>query len=334
MRASVAAGDLRRVLTGAAAMLVAALPALAVDDPWPDGDVESPELTLEELVETVEAARELVAAQIDGIAVLIDAFFNDERLEDEIAEGRLRLGTTSFLEAGEAPSLQADVGFSLSLPHTEERLRLVITGDFRRDNDGGRSQESRRRTIGRDEEEDSSVAADLRYILLEDLQQNLDARVGLRVRGFVPAGALGLRYRRSWEPNGWTVRMTHEAEWETLNGFSAESFLDLETEPAPDFFFRATPSIDWEEDDPGYAYALGFALTHRLDEQRALQYSLDYGFSSRPEHGLDQILLRVRYRQTLFRDWIIGEVAPQIRLADRDGADGTPGVTFRLQVTF
>jgi hypothetical protein len=338
VREIAAGGDLRLLLIGVAALSAATLPALAQDgfddDQWPNGDVDPPELTLEELAETVDAGREMVAAQIDGIAALIDSFFDDDRLEDEDAEGRLRLGTTYFLEAGEAPSLKADVGFSLSLPNTEQRLRLVVTGAFQRDDDGREIIERRRRPSGRDDDEESSIAADLRYVLLEDLQQNLDARVGLRVRGFVPAGRVGLRYRRSWNPNDWTVRMTHEAEWETINGFSAESFLDLETQLARDFFFRVTPEIDWEEDDPGYDYGLGFTLTHRLGEQRALQYSLDYSFSSEPSHGLDQILLSARYRQTIFRDWVFGEIAPQIRIADRDGASGTPGVTFRVQAVF
>jgi len=334
------AGVLRQLLVGMAALVAATLPVLAeheVDgEPWPD-DVDPPELTVEELVETIETGREMVAAQLNEIAALIDSFFDDERLESEDPEARLRLGTSLFLEPGEAPSLKADVGFSLSLPNTEERLRLVVTGAFRQDDDdrGRRRTTERQRRPGiQDDEDESSVEAGLRYVLLRDLERHLDARAGLRVRGFVPAGVLGLRYRRTWDPNGWTVRMTTEGEWETINGFSAGSYLDLETELARDFFFRATPLIDWEEDEPGYEYGLGFTLTQRLGRQRALQYSLDYGFSSDPNHGLDQIMLRTRYRQTIFRDWIFGEIAPQIRLADRDGSDGTPGVTFRVQVVF
>jgi hypothetical protein len=300
-------------------------------DVWPD-DNEVPEMTLEEFADTLETGREMVGRQLDEVAATIDSFFDDERLEGENAEGRLRLGTSMLFEAGEPPSLDADVNFSLDLPNTEERLRLVVTGSLRRDDDTG---DDRRRRLGiPDDDEDRRAAADLRYALLDDLQSNLDARIGLRINGFTPAAAFGLRYRRSWDANGWTVRMTHEGEWETKDGFEAESFLDFETEPAPNFFFRATPEVNWEEDEPGFRYGFGFTLTHRLAERRFLQYSLRYRFETEPDHGLDEILLRARYRQTIFRDWVFGEVAPQIRLADEDGIDGTPGVMFRVQVVF
>ena len=319
------------VLSGGSSAALADEHRLAVDG-WPDDDNEVPELTIEELADTLDAGREVVASGLDAVAGYIDSFFDDERLEGENAEGRLRLGTSYFVESGKAAGLDLGIGFGLALPNTEERLRLVVTGALRRDDDDGR--ERPQRPGAPDDDDDSRVAADLRYLLLEDLERNLDARVGLRIRGFTPAGALGLRYRRTWDPNGWTVRLTNEAEWETLNGFSAGSFLDLETEPAPGFFLRATPTLDWEEDEEGYSCGLGFALTHRLGEQRFLQYSLGYSFSSEPGHGLDQIMLRARYRQTIFRDWVFAEVAPQLRLADRDGADGTHGVNFRLQAMF
>lgn len=306
-----------------------------IGEQWPDDDRPPPVMTLEELGDRVEAGREMVGRQIDEAARFVDSFFDDERLEGEYADARLRLGASYFIEPGDVSGLQADVNLSVSLPQTEERLRLVVTGAFWRDDEEDEDELRRRARPGSPEEDEtSSFAADLRYVILEDLEQNLDARVGLRVRGFVPAGVTGLRYRRSWEPEPWRVRLTNRVEWETLRGFSADSFVDFDARPAEDFFFRASPAIRWREDRSGFAYGFGFALTQRLGERRFLQYSLDYDFSSSPDHGLDQILLRARYRQTLFRTWVFGEIAPQIRLADRDGADGTPGITFRVQAVF
>ena len=339
-------GDLHgagRWLALSAGLLLVAVadPALAgngfVSDEWPDSGAPPPEITLEELGDTVEAGRDLIGRQIDQAARYIDSFFDDERLEGEDAEARLRLGTSYFIEPGETSGLQAEFNLSVDLPKTEERLRLVVTGAWWRDDDDLIDEDDlrrRQRPGSPDEDESSSFAADLRYVLLEDLEQNLDARVGLRVRGFVPAGVTGLRYRRNWDPDGWRVRLTNQVEWETMRGFSADSFIDFEARPAEDFFFRATPAIGWQEDESGFDYGFGFTLTQRLSERRFLQYSLDYDFSSSPSHGLDQILLRARYRQTLFRSWVFGEIAPQLRLADRDGVDGTPGITFRVQAVF
>ncbi len=304
---------------------------LRADDPTDNRLPDVPEMTIEEFGDALQRGRDAVGWSLDETARYIDSFFDDDRLEGEVAEGRLRLGGSVLFETDEAPRLDADVNFNLTLPNTEERLRLVVAGSVRRDDD---AEERRRRRDGLDEEEERQFAADLRYALIDDLQRNLDARFSLRVKGLMPAAAFGLRYRRTWDVNDWRVRMTHQGEWETADGFEAESFLDFETEFSPELFFRVTPEIIWEEDEPGFRYGLGFTLTQRLAAQRFLQYSLAYRFETEPDHGLDEILLRARYRQTIFRDWVFGEVAPQIRLADSDGTDGTPGIMFRFQLVF
>jgi hypothetical protein len=290
-----------------------------------------------ELGDALHAGRNFLGRPVDELAQALDWFFDDERVEDE-ADGRLRLGTSLLLEPSGTSGLETDVSLSINLPNAEERLRLIVTGAVWRDDE---EEELRARERpgaeedaddAEDREDSSSFAADLRYTLREDLERHLDAKVGLRVRDFTPAGVVGLRYRRNWDPDDWSVRLTNRVEWETMRGFAADSFFDFERTLASDLFFRATPSVGWQEDQSGFAYGFGFALTQRLTKRRFLQYTLDYDFSSR--HGLEQILVRARLRQTLFRDWVFGEIAPQLRYADRDGFDGTPGILFSLQAVF
>lgn len=292
-----------------------------------------PEMTAEELGESLEAGRSAVARQVDNAAAFIDSFFSDERYDDEVRESRLRLGGEVLLEPGEGPTFDADVDLRLVLPNTEDRLRLVVGGNVRDDQDDT-AVDAQARDLARESDGERKVSADLRYLLLEDLQQNLDAILGLRISKFTPALAFGLRYRRSWQPSDWTVRMTQEAEWETMDGFEVKSYVDLETTLTPGFFFRTTPEIVWQEEEKGIEYGLSFSLTQKLTDTRFLQYVLGYGFATEPRHELESILFRLRLRQSILEDRARVEVAPQIRLADNNGFDGTPGLLLRLELNF
>lgn len=94
-----------------------------VSDEWPDTEAPPPEITLEELGDTIEAGRDLIARRIDQAARYIDSFFDDERLEGEAAEARLGLGTFYLVELGEASGLQVEFNPRVDLPKTEKRLR-------------------------------------------------------------------------------------------------------------------------------------------------------------------------------------------------------------------
>lgn len=333
-----AARPRRLLLASGLAILVGSSPGRAQvgsgdTDPALVPGSEPAEMTVEEFGETLEAGRTAVARQVDSAAAYIDSFFGDERYEAELAENRLRVGASVLFEAAESPALDGDIDLRLVLPNTEERLRLFVGGTVR-DDGATTTDDPELRDFARDNDERRNLSTDLRYVVLRDLEQHLDAILGLRISDMTPAVAFGLRYRRSWQPDDWVVRMTQAAEWETKNGFELKSFLDFETTPTEGYFFRATPEVVWQEGEDGIEYSLSYSVTQALGEDRLLQYVLGYGFVTEPQHELNSLLARARFRQGVFDDRVRFEIAPQLRLADRDGFDGTPGILFRVEVVF
>ncbi|MBC2709557.1 MAG: hypothetical protein HGJ94_00650 [Desulfosarcina sp.] len=64
--------------------------------------------------------------------------------------------------------------------------------------------------------------------------------------------------------------------------------------------------------------AAGIALSLCVNH-RALLYQIGNYFDTDPSHKMTDVQLRVRYRQRLYRDWLILEIAPQIGFPeDRD----------------
>lgn len=321
------------------ALLVALVPAAASaqigsgdDDPALVPGTPPATYTGEDIGRALEGGRTAVARQVDNAAAYVDSFFGDERYDAEIEDSRLRIGTSVLFEPGEAADFDADLDLRLVLPNTKERLRLVVGGSVQ--DDDAIDDDTPASEAMREERGSRNLSADLRYLLLADLEQHLDAILGFRISEMTPAAAVGLRYRRSWRPDEWTVRMTHKAEWETKDGFELKSFVDLEATSRQGYFFRATPEILWQQDEPGIEYGLDLSLTRALGETRLLQYVLGYRFVTEPDHELDSILLRARFRQSIVEDRARLEIAPQIRLADADGFDGKPGILLRFEVLF
>lgn len=316
----------------AMAFLALGRPALA--EGGPDADYLAPRhMTPGEFGRSLESARDGIAGRIDAAATFIDSFFGDERYVEEVAETRLRIGGDVLLEPGEAPAPDIDFNLRLVLPNTQERLRLVVDGVVR-DEETSAAERDRIRAGTGEVEDRRRFTADLRYTILEDLEEHLDARSGLRLDSFVPAGVVGLRYRRTWLPDSWLIRMSHEVEWETIDGFELKGFLDFETEPGEELFFRTTPEIRWRQEAEGLDLSLSHNLTQRLGEERFLQYALGFELGTEPRFRLEGVTARARYRQTVLRHWIRAELAPQLRFPEAEDYDPTPGLRLGLEVVF
>jgi hypothetical protein len=112
------------------------------------------------------------------------------------------------------------------------------------------------------------------------------------------------------------------------------SVFDLERPLPHNLFFRTSAIGAWFETRKGYFYGLNFSLRQPLDLKRALEYEWNNSFQTRPVGELVEVLFKIRYRQSFWREWFFFEVAPQYRFPrDRDFS-GNAGILFRLEMFF
>jgi hypothetical protein len=294
------------------------------------GAVES---AAEKTGERVEQVHDRVSDFVLGTAEWVDYFLMDQNFEAEENTTSFRLRLDSFAEEREGVDFNAKVRFNLQLPGAMQRLNLIISGgqDSGDSGDDGFDESGRQE---RRDDEDRTIDAALKYYLAQAENYNLSLRGGLRWRDNTAVGFIEPRYRGYVDLYPWGLRFIQRFRYFTDVGWDSRTQLDLERPLTGDLFFRTSARGDWEEEDRIFDYSLRFLLTQPLDTERMLTYEWNNFFITEPEHDLDELNLRVRFRQRMWWPWLFFEMAPQVKFPREYDYDAVVGFLFRIDTYF
>lgn len=270
--------------------------------------------------------------RVRRLGAWLDRFFADENYEAEVNESRVRLRLESFSDLYEGTSVDFKARLRLKLPALDDRLRLDILSPGEPDDlEASDSGDVGPRPPGAEEE---SASASVSYFIRAVKDRSIIARVGLKFDGFDPNPFVGARYRELL-PLGedWNFRFTQRFRFFRLEGLESRTTFDVERILEEDTLFRTSVNGTWLQEDPDYFYSVGFALFEPIDEGSAAEVQLVNDFRTDP-HRLDQVTVRIRHRQKIWRDWLIFDIAPQVAFPRERNYEAVPGIFFSLEATF
>ncbi|MBE0596912.1 MAG: hypothetical protein IH614_06570 [Desulfuromonadales bacterium] len=311
----------------------APLTAATTAEPSAPPVVDTPTEGENEFVNTIDRTHERISRTVVGPARWLDAFFADERVEEEASDTRLRFRLSTLTTEEDALQVKVRPRLHLDLPLLSERLHLLVTGDSDDADLSTTHLGEFRHSPAERTEERSSLS--LRYFLSAKARRNISLRAGVRLSSGVPYLFFEPRYRQTFrleEP--WILRLTQRFIAESDGDLEARTRLDLERPLSPSLFFRTTAQGSWYNDEPGYFYYLNLTLYQPLSRNRVLQYGWSNALATRPTHVLEEIQLRITYRQRLWRDWLYGEVAPFLSFPREHDYRITPGLFLQLELIF
>ena len=321
------------------AVAIACFPGHPCAETAPDyvpGDPPFPEEAEPEPLQPnqIDRAQEAMSQSVNDAAKWFDAFFGDERFVAEEAYSRIRLTPSVFFEEGEATDYKFRVNAKIRVPRMSKRLRLVI-GDTSEDEESVLTSEtfpSARQT------ENDSTAVGLQYFVKTKNKLNTSVTAGVKIgSGHVVDFFVGPRVRKTWPLDVWQIRFTERVRWYTDIGWESRTRFDFERLFRDDLFFRATTDLRWRKqdyNDEGFRFEAGPTLTQRLRRKAAIDYQWNNVFLTKPNTRLDETVLRLRYRQRIWRKWLFYEVNPQVAFRNDDDFRNTPGIEFRLEASF
>lgn len=275
-------------------------------------------------------------------AETIDAFFYTPRIELEENRTTFKLNLDLIAEADEAVQLGTGTRLKLVLPGFQDRLHLVLAGDPEDDDEvfGEPIDEVSADGLEGGEEMDG-VGVDLRYFALDDFKRNLSFSAGVRIRDSQLVGFPEARYRRAFDLEGIPLafRFQQRVVWFTDEGWQESTGIDMDLLLLRRYLWRTSLEGIWEEeamegDRCGYRYDLRWTLFQPLWKGAGLRYEWLNHFNASTANQLDGILLRIRYRQNIWRPWLFLEVVPQLSFPESDDLEATPGVLLRLETLF
>ena len=267
-------------------------------------------------------------------ATWLDSFFSDDRYIKEENRSYIRARYDFFKEEKSGPSFRPAFDIRLALPQLQKKAHIVVSAEPAETTTATTPLPPTATTERIGTTEERNVTTAVHYILRATEEQNFIVRSGAQFTHGSPALFIAPRYRYFLPLHTWDFRFTQEVIWNTLTRWQVNTVFDLERQLPHELFFRTSVGGAWIETSKGYFHGLSFSLRQPLDAKRALEYEWSNAFQTRPVGELLEVLFRVRYRQSFWREWFFFEIAPQYRFPrDRDYI-GTPGILFRLEMFF
>ena len=264
-----------------------------------------------------------------------DGFFDDERYTEETkAKVLLRLRNDFYYDQSVGGvEYKAKVRARVDLPNFSRKLKLVISGEDDELFSGVGNQYA---ANGTTKDERSSIG--LRYDLTEGLLEHLSLSANMRLK---PMELIfKIRHRGLWELDDDLLgRLTSTGYWNTREGFGSKIQFDLEKDLKESRLLRWANQVEWSEEyqDEGVNWSSVVTQYQRLSSKNAISFSAGVNGHSRPDVTPDKYLLRMQYRQNIYRPWLFVEVAPEIfwpKDERRDECTTCFAFLTRLEVVF
>ncbi len=247
---------------------------------------------------------------------------------------RLRADTVRF--EGDSLEFRANVKMRLVLPNTEKRLRLLISTE---DEDNLDPDQSRNRsTIGSDE---NNVSFALRFLQSVRDSDALKFDVGARVRdGEAQAFARVNASRDLFRDDDieLAVSLVNNLWFFSASGFENRLRLDIrQTLPwLSDAFGLSRTEVVWQNGEGGADLSQWLGVFYQLDDEALLAFESVTDIDSSPppddQDHVRAIEVRLRYRDSVWRDWFFYEIWPRVRWEADDDFRTRYGLQLRAEI--
>lgn len=281
-------------------------------------------------VEKIDRYHKQVGETLLNSSEWIDRFFATENYTEEINKTYLRIRLTGFMEDGEGFDGNARFKLRLKLPGTKKRLRLTIGTDPDVIDTLDDSPDDVIRDRPNEVEDDTKIG--LEYFFFDRDRHNLKFSGGVRIRSGTVVGYGSTRYRYLRKFDLWSMRFNERLRWYTDDGWDSRTEIDFERPVTDRLFFRAKPTLNWFEERDGFNYGLNTSLYHAWNKNIALEYQFNIYFYTELSGQLQETNVRVRYRQRIWRQWLIMEVAPQLAWYESRDFETVPGILIRFEI--
>ena len=289
------------------------------------------EIELEGMLYTVfghlDKTHTSISSGLEETVVSIDTFFADDKVFEQANKSYLRIALDMVSREYEGTGFKGDLKLKVDLPRLKKRLKLLIETDSQRESQENLSPQAT----------DVVQERDFFISLERQISQSKkwDVRPGLGVKARRRLDFFGrIRSYRYIPLDGWLLRASNNLNWFDSRGFGANGALEFDRPVTKNVLFQATSSLNWQEEEMFRRFSQGFSFFQNIDSRRSLAYQIA-GFADDETDWLAKdYFMRVRYRQDLHKNWMFGEIIPQISFEKESNFHPKSSITFRLEMVF
>ena len=234
----------------------------------------------------------------------VDSWFGNKPFEEggKVTKGRIR--TRVVWREHDEVDFNLRFRVSMRLPNLQDKAYVLIGSENERDmvRDRPDTVMDQQRLLRESKRDDETFFAGIGLRLLDEVSVS----VGLRD---LHKPYIKLRYRYEWyvgEQN--RISFQETGFWALNDGFGATTSLDLEHAFSPVLSARWLNSGTISEEDDGLDWYSSLGLYRMFGEQRQLSGEVLADGETGDEVDVEEYGILVKWRQPVYKDWLIGEL--------------------------
>ena len=260
----------------------------------------------------------------------VDSLFATEADDFHAARTLLRVISFARLESGERMSTGTLINARTTLPHTGERLSLILRSDDKEDD-----RLSERDDI--EEDADTGVLrAALRWAALQT--RYLTGHLDTGIRGGRPFVRSRFRVQNRFGEYNW-ARLAQEFYWRDTDerrGLATE--LELGRALTPNSAVRLNTLVEsntrLRREGVDWQWSQSASWFVRLKKRSAIQARIRLRGRTEPNYRIDGWQTSMRWRHSFWRPWLYYELEPFMLGLREDDFEQRPGLVVRLEAQF
>jgi hypothetical protein len=279
-----------------------------------------------------------LSRRVERYSRALDNFFSDPNRAYDSTGSILQIrGRVTFFEGGVTEGA-SDIRASVSLPNTEDRLKLIVQRGLE-----AATQTAAERDIkdvtGSDQvaapgaPQDDSYYLGIKALAAETFGVALSTEGGLKFgRPIDPY--VRLRAFRDFVFSQWAIRLSETPLWKHSEGSSAASEANFHRPLNERWQLRFISKATWRATTGYFDLAQTEALYFTPDRRTA--YVFELGAFAPSDRSLNQSVysVTVRARRQIYRDWLYLEIRPQILYREVNGFTAENSLMLQLETLF
>ncbi|OGV66425.1 MAG: hypothetical protein A2498_16120 [Lentisphaerae bacterium RIFOXYC12_FULL_60_16] len=244
----------------------------------------------------------------------------------------IRLTPRIILTSGADNEYKVDFSARLRLPDISRRLRLYVDS-YDTDYDPMENIFSARYRQALERERGEGATAGLTYFFSDHMKRKLSLSTGVRFNP-APSPKFRLRGRLIKSFDVWQAQFAESVFWNQKDGVGEKTELLFDRLVYDRCHFRAASSAIWSEFSHGVDWGQYVSGYVNFSQRRSGAFKLGLRGYTHPSAVTDQYLIRLTYRQRIYRDWLFLEVEPGLDFFREDDYETTPLINIKIEAVF
>jgi hypothetical protein len=279
----------------------------------------SPAEDPEERYTFLDKTHTLISTRLNYVANRLDAFFANERADDELGRSRIRIRTNARLRERARAKTDLEFRLNLRLPHLEERFKLEYFKEMEKERKQLEAQKVKKEALEISELDD-------KWKFRADAGANINIPPQLFTR---------TRLRKNFYGGSFIYRFVEEFSWFSDDGWIERTSIDTDYTIDEKILFRFINNKEWRITSKDFRTNHGPTVLQRVSDDEALSYNLIMStlIDQGPWH-VENYNLNVNYRRNLYDNWLFMDVIPGLDFPKEWSFRRTPYIFIQFEALF